>query len=43
VKNESNNLIVMAPTLRPIIDCEFLKIIKVYEGMCFGHVMFKAF
>jgi hypothetical protein len=36
VKNESSNLIAMASTLRPIINCEPLKIIKVYEGMCFG-------
>ncbi len=43
MKNESNNLIVMAPIFRPIINCEFLKIIKVYEGTCFGHVIFKAF
>jgi len=36
VKNESSNLITMASTLRPIINCEPLKIIKVYEGTCFG-------
>jgi hypothetical protein len=36
VKNESSNLIAMASTLHTIINCEPLKIIKVYEGTCFG-------
>jgi hypothetical protein len=26
-----------------VIDCEPLKVIKVYEGTCFGHVMSKAY
>jgi hypothetical protein len=32
----------MAIILHSIIDYEPLKILKVYEGTCFGHVMFKA-
>jgi hypothetical protein len=32
----------MAIVMHSIIDDEPLKIHKVYEGMCFGHVMFKA-
>jgi hypothetical protein len=29
--------------LHSIIDCEPLKIFRVYEGRCFRHVMFKAY
>jgi hypothetical protein len=32
----------MAYALNSIVDCEPLKVIKVYEGTCFGHVMYKA-
>jgi hypothetical protein len=32
----------MATTLRSIVDCELLNLIQVYEGICFGHVLFKA-
>jgi hypothetical protein len=42
VKNEGNNLGTMGTTLRSIIDCELLKFLWVYEGICFVHVMFKA-
>jgi hypothetical protein len=31
----------MATTLCSIIDCELLKFLRVYEGISFGHVMFK--
>jgi hypothetical protein len=31
----------MAMTLRSIIDYKTLKNLQVYEGTCFGHVMFK--
>jgi hypothetical protein len=41
-KNEGSNLIIIAFALHSIIDCQPLKRIKVYEGMCVGHVMFKA-
>jgi hypothetical protein len=33
----------MAIALCSIIDCEPLKILKVYEGTCFGRVMSKAY
>jgi len=29
-------------TLHYIVNCEPLKILKVYDGTCFGHVMFKT-
>jgi hypothetical protein len=41
VKDEGNNLGTMATTLCSIIDYELLKFLQVYEGTCFGHVMFK--
>jgi hypothetical protein len=41
VKDESNNLIVMVAILQSIVDYEPLKLFMVYEGTCFGHVMFK--
>jgi hypothetical protein len=40
MKNESKNLIAMVLALHSIINCEPLKLIKVYEGMCFGHVCY---
>jgi hypothetical protein len=43
VNDENTNLIIMATTLYSIIDCECLKILRVYYGTCFGHVMFKAY
>ncbi len=36
-------LIVMAIALHSIIDCEPLKILRVYEGTCFEHVMSEAY
>jgi len=39
VKDESNNLIIMATTLYLIVDCEPLKLLRGYEGTCFGHIM----
>jgi hypothetical protein len=42
VKDEGNNLAIVATTLHSVINCEPLKILRVYEGTCFGHVMFKA-
>jgi hypothetical protein len=42
VKDENNNLTVMAITLQSIIDYEPLKLLMVYEGTCFGHIMFKV-
>jgi hypothetical protein len=41
VKDESTSLIAMATTLYSIIDCELLNFFRVYEGTCFGHVVFK--
>jgi hypothetical protein len=32
----------MATTLHSIIDCECIKILKVYEGTCLGHVVSEA-
>jgi hypothetical protein len=32
----------MAVVLLSVVDCEPLKLLKVYEGICFGHVMYKA-
>jgi hypothetical protein len=32
----------VATTLHSIIDCELLKLLQVYERICFGHVMFKV-
>ncbi len=42
-KDESTYLITMATTLHFVIDYEPLKIVMVYEGTCFEHVMFKAY
>jgi hypothetical protein len=36
VKDEGNNLTTMAFALRSIIDYQPLRLIKVYEGMCFS-------
>ncbi len=43
VKDEGNNLMFMATTLHSIVDCCPLKLQQVYEGMCFGHIMSKAY
>jgi hypothetical protein len=42
VKDEGSNLTSMAFTLCSIIDYQPLRLLKVYEGICFGHVMYKA-
>jgi hypothetical protein len=42
VKHEGDNLGTMATTLQSIINCEPLKLLWVYKGICFGHVMFKT-
>jgi hypothetical protein len=42
VKDENNNLGSMAITLLSIIDHEPLKMLWVYEGTCFEHVMPKV-
>ncbi len=42
VKDEGNNLSIMATKLCFIIICQPLKFNHVYEGTYFGHVMFKA-
>jgi hypothetical protein len=42
VKDEGTYFCAMATTLHSIIDCEPLKIFRVHEGTCFGHVMSKA-
>jgi hypothetical protein len=42
VKNEGNNLTSMVATLHSIVDCQLLKLQKVYEGTCFSDIMFKA-
>jgi hypothetical protein len=43
VKNEGSNLMLMATTLRSIVDYRPLKLQRVYEGTCFGNIMFKAY
>jgi hypothetical protein len=43
VKDEGTNLTIMRVVLHSIIDYEPLKILKVYEGTCFRHVMSKAY
>jgi hypothetical protein len=42
VKDEGINLSTMVVAMHSIIDYEPLKILRVYEGTCFGHVMSKA-
>ncbi len=42
VKDEGTNLSIMAIALHSIINCEILKILKVYGGTWFGHVTSKA-
>ncbi len=42
VKDESNDLGTMVTTFWPIIDCELLKLLQVYEGTWSRHVMFKT-
>lgn len=41
VKDEGINLGTMVVALRSIINYDPLKLSQVYEGACFGHVMFK--
>jgi hypothetical protein len=43
VKDKGNNLGTMDITLCSIIDCEPLKPLQLYEGICFRHVMSKAY
>ncbi len=42
VEDEDNNLASMAITSWPIIDCDSLKLLCIYEDICFGHVMSKV-
>jgi hypothetical protein len=42
LKDESTYISTMVATLHSIIDYEPLKILRVYKGMCFTHVMSKA-
>jgi hypothetical protein len=42
VKNEGSNLGIVVVALQSIIDCELFKLLRVYEGICFEHVMFKT-
>jgi len=41
VKDEDSNLACMVTILRSIIEYEPLKLFRIYEGICFGHLMFK--
>ncbi len=43
VKNKGSNLGTMDITLHSIIDCEPLKPLQLYEGICFIHVMSKTY
>ncbi len=43
MEDEGNNLTSMVMALHEsVINYQTLKLQKVYEGMCFGHIMFKA-
>ncbi len=42
VKDEGTNMSTMVATMHSIINYEPLKILRVYEGTSFGHVMSKA-
>ncbi len=42
VKDEGRNLGPMAMALWSIVDCEPLKMLRMCEGICFGHVMSKS-
>ncbi len=42
VKDEGNNLTIMAITLQPITNIKSLKLFQIYEGTYFGHLMFKG-
>jgi hypothetical protein len=42
VKDEDSNLGCRVTTLRSIIEYEPLKLLWIYEVICFGHVMFKV-
>ncbi len=43
VKSDGSNLGFMAIKLWSIIDCELiLNLLWIYEGICFGNVMFKT-
>jgi hypothetical protein len=43
VKDENNNIGTMTIALQFIIDYEPLKLLWVYEGIYFGHVMSKTY
>ncbi len=43
INDEDINLIVMVIAKHSIIDCEPLKVLKVYEGTCFRHATSKAY
>ncbi len=43
INDEDINLIVMVIAKHSIIDCEPLKVLKVYESICFKHVTSKAY
>jgi hypothetical protein len=43
VKDKGSNLTTMGIALCFIIVCEPLKLIKVYEGTCLEHVMYKVY
>jgi hypothetical protein len=40
MKDEGNNLMYIATTLRSIVDYHLLLLQQVDEGTCFGHIMF---
>ncbi len=42
MKDEGGNLTIMATILQSIVDCEPLKLLRVYDDTCFRHVMSKA-
>lgn len=42
VKDEGSNLTIMATILQSIVDCGPLKLLRVYDATCFGHLMSKA-
>jgi len=43
VKNEGTNLNILVVALTSIVSCAPLQIASLFIGICFGHLMFKAY
>jgi hypothetical protein len=42
VKDEGTNLFTMTNVFKQIVICEKLGILAAFEGVCFGHALFKV-